>query len=150
MANWWQSAKTERVNGVNIRISNIEIINKFKFRIFQCSKLGFVMRIVVFRLDHLNFGASDLFRISCFGFRIFNLKKQSRWVSNANRLVFKLRVIARRFPSICGSLSAVQVAQVRQIRTLVIITILSLRFLKSLRQKIPGRYSHGKDLAPVL
>ena len=76
------------------------------------------MRIIVFGLDHLKpgprpKGGESEGQFWCFGFRIFNLKKQSNWVGNANRLVFKFRVIARRFPSICGSLSAVQVAQVR-------------------------------------
>jgi hypothetical protein len=62
------------------------------------------MKITVFCLDHLNFGASD------FG---FSISEANEWVGNTNRLVFKLQVIARRFPSICGSLAVVQLAQVR-------------------------------------
>jgi hypothetical protein len=52
-----------------IRISKPEIRNKFKIRMLQCSKqkpsgsLGF---------DHLNLDHWAFFRISCFGFRIFN------------------------------------------------------------------------------
>ena len=45
-------------------ISNIEIRNKFKIQKFKFSKL------IVF--GHLNFSHSILFRILCFGFRVYS------------------------------------------------------------------------------
>jgi hypothetical protein len=59
------------VLSTQIRNTKPEARNKYKIRILKCSKHDYSKRVVRC-FGHLDLGNSNLFRISIFGFRIYN------------------------------------------------------------------------------
>ena len=70
------NAGPEETKGrLEIRNPKHEALNKFKIPMLECSKRNYSM-ILVCCLDHLDFGNSNLFRISIFGFSILDISSR--------------------------------------------------------------------------
>ena len=65
----------------NIEIRNSKQIQNSNFQMFK-TKTGGLPKST-FGFGHLDFGNSDLFRISCFGFRIYQFRKPRRYMVTA-------------------------------------------------------------------
>jgi len=111
-----ETGRHRRVFRTQIRNTRPEARNKYKIRILKCSKRNYSKGLVRC-FGHLDFGDSNLFRISIFGFRIYtpcvplwlpkkksyNVRGKGPGICMTNSVAVSplLRVTASSLPRVC-------------------------------------------------